>query len=82
MSKRQPEMTDDQVRERLKEMGVDPNQWSEMGGGDPQHPAFVLRMATHASKLKQHMEQQVGVKQAEIRLLQEKLIRLKFGGGN
>lgn len=74
-------MTKAEVEAKLKEMGIDPNQWSDMGGGEPKHPAFILRMANNATKLKELLEAQVGQKQAEIRLLQEKLIRAKFGGG-
>ena len=75
-------MTEEEVRAKLKEMGIDPNQWAEMGGGEPRHPAFVLRMAGNATKLKELLEAQVGQKQAEVRLLQEKLARLKYGGGS
>lgn len=81
-NKKQPEMTEEEMREKLNDMGIDSEEWSSMGGGSPRHPAFVLRMAGNAQKLKSMLEQQVGLKQAEIQTLQEKLIRLKYGGGS
>ena len=77
-----PEMTQEEFEAKLKEMGIDPSTWKQMGGGAPRHPAFVLRMANNASKLKKLLEEQVGQKQGEVRLLEEKLIRLKYGGGS
>lgn len=75
-------MTEEQARERLKAAGIDPNQWGAMGGGDPQSPQFAIRLATSLTKIKSLLEMAVGDKQGEIQQLEEKLLRLKHGGGS
>jgi len=75
-------MTEEQVTARLKAAGIDPKVWGDMGGGGPRTPQFALRMAANLTKVSQLLEGVVGQKQAETRLLEEKLIRLKYGGGS
>lgn len=75
-------MTEEQVKARLEAAGIDPKVWGEMGGGGPKTPQFALRMAANLTKVSQLLEGAVGQKQAESRLLEEKLIRLKYGGGS
>jgi len=67
---------------RLKAAGIDPKSWGEVGGGEPKTPQFALRLAGNLEELKGLLEGAVGAKQGEIRLLEEKLIRLKHGGGS
>jgi hypothetical protein len=76
------EPTVEQVRERMKAVGIDPDKWGEMGGHGPRHPQFVLRIAGNLAKLNGLLEGAVGEKQAEVRLLEEKLFRLQYGGGS
>ncbi len=76
------QMTEEQMRARLKAAGIDPKVWGEMGGGGPKTPQFALRMAASLTKVSQLLEGAVGEKQAETRLLDEKLLRLKYGGGS
>lgn len=53
-----------------------------MGGGPPKQPQFVLRQVENLRKMEKLLEGIVGQKQTEVTLLQEKLIRLKHGGGS
>jgi len=55
--------------------------WKPMGGGPARQPQFVIQQAENLGKLKELLEGVVGQKRAEIMSLQEKLLRLKYGGG-
>jgi hypothetical protein len=77
-----PQSTEEQVRERMEAAGIDPSKWGEMGGHDPRQPQFVLRLAGNLTKLNAALEAAVGEKQGEVRLLEEKLARLQYGGGS
>jgi len=74
--------TEDEIRERLAATGIDSDKWGNMGGTTAQHPKFALDMAGNMKKLAVMLEAVVGDKQGEVRLLEEKLVRLKFGGGS
>lgn len=56
--------------------------WGPMGGGAPKHPKFVLDQVKNLQTLQKMLEGIVDQKQAEIAGLQEKLLRLKHGGGS
>lgn len=56
--------------------------WGPMGGGPPKQPQFVLRQAHNLEKLREMLEGVVSQKQTELGQLQEKLIKLKHGGGS
>jgi len=56
--------------------------WGTMGGGEPQRPQFMQAQADNLIKLRDMLQATVGQKQAEIQSLQEKLHRLKHGGGS
>jgi len=76
-------MSDEQrMKERLKALGIDEQAWAGMGGHGPQTPRFALKMAGDLQKMKGLLEAAVGEKQAEVGLLEEKLLRLKYGGGS
>lgn len=55
--------------------------WRPMGGGAPKQPKFVQEQAANMVKLRDLLEGILGQKQAEVVSLQEKLLRLKHGGG-
>lgn len=73
-------MTEEEMEEHLKAAGVD--QWGSMGGGGPRRPQAILRIASSLKKVNALLESSVAQKQGEITLLQEKLLRLKHGGGS
>jgi hypothetical protein len=75
-------LTEQEALDRLKALGIDPGQWGEMGGHGPQTPQFALRLATNLKKVNELLEGAVAQKQAEVRSLEEKLLRLRFGGGS
>ena len=75
-------LTPEELADKLKAAGIDPDEWGKMGGQGPrQIPSFV-RLAGGLEKVKGLLEASVGQKQAEIRTLQEKLARLQHGGGS
>ena len=76
------ELTEEQILERLREAGISPDQWGKMGGGGPKSPRFALRLAGDLQKVKALFEGILVEKQAEVGLLEERLIRLKHGGGS
>jgi len=59
-----------------------PPGWGGMGGGDARQPQFALSLADNLKKLTGILEGVVEDRQTEMRLLQEKLLRLKYGGGS
>jgi hypothetical protein len=75
-------LTEKQLREQAEALGIGDGQWDEMGGGEPKSPAFANRIAENLKKMNELLEQAVEGKQGEVRLLQEKLARLKHGGGS
>lgn len=56
-------------------------EWGPMGGGAPRQPKFVQEQAANLVKLRDLLEGILGQKQAEVMSMQEKLLRLKHGGG-
>ena len=56
-------------------------EWGTMGGGSPRQPKFMQEQAAHMAKLRDLLERVLAQKQAEVVSLQEKLLRLKHGGG-
>jgi len=75
-------LTEAEMAEKLKSLGVDSSQWDAMGGGEPQTPEFARSIAGKLQKMNDLLGQALAGKQAEVRLLQEKLARLKYGGGS
>lgn len=73
---------EESVRDQLRAAGIDPNQWGDMGDMTTRQPRFALELAGNLSKLTAMLEGVVAGKQAEVRILEEKLLRLKFGGGS
>ena len=59
----------------------EPGAWGAMGGGPPMQPKFMTEQVAHLEKLRDLLTGVLGQKQAEIRAMQEKLLRLKHGGG-
>jgi len=80
VSNQADEMAD--LQKRLKAAGIDPGQWGELGGHGPKTPGFALRLAGNLTKLNALLEVAVQEKEAEVRVLEEKIIRLRFGGGS
>ena len=75
-------MKEDEARERLAAAGIDPEKWGDMGGMIARQPRFALSLAGNLKKLTTVLEGVVADKQGEVRVLDEKLIRLKYGGGS
>jgi len=73
---------EEEARARLAAAGIDPAKWGDMGDMVARQPAFALRMAGNLKKLTALLDCVVVDKQAEVRVLEEKLLRLKFGGGS
>ena len=57
------------------------SEWGTMGGGSPRQPKFMQEQAANMVKLRDLLEGVLAQKQAEVISLQEKLLRLKHGGG-
>ena len=73
--------TPEEARKKLKEMGIDPDPWQSMGGRSARPKAFV-RIAGSLQKVTALLEASVRQKQDEVGMLQEKLARIKQGGGH
>lgn len=71
-------MSDEQESKKSEESPA----WKPMGGGPPRHPQFVLRQVQSLEKLRELVEGIVAQKEAEVGTLQEKLLRLRHGGGS
>ena len=56
-------------------------EWSVLGGGGPRQPQFVQDQAAKLIQLRGMLEAFIEQQQREVQSLQEKLIRLKHGGG-
>jgi hypothetical protein len=78
----QTKLTEEQIREQMKAAGIDPGKWGEMGGGGPRTPKFALRLAHNLARVRGVLESAVEAKQSEVQSLEEKLLRLKHGGGS
>lgn len=65
-----------------KNIPEEPVQWGPMGGHATKPPQFLLDQAGNLTKLRDLLEGMVGQKQLEVQSLQEKLLRLKHGGGS
>jgi len=76
------DLKEEEARERLAAAGIDPEKWGDMGNLIARQPRFALRLAGNLQKLTAMLEGVVADKQGESRLLEEKLARLKFGGGS
>lgn len=76
------DVKEEQARERLAAAGIDPAQWGDIGGMATRQPRFALSLAGNLKKLTAILEGVVVDKQGEVRALEEKLLRLKFGGGS
>ena len=71
-----------EVLERLKAAGLDPGLWGDLGGHGPKTPGFALRLSSNLTKLNAVLGAAMREKEAEVRLLEEKLLRLRLGGGS
>ena len=75
-------LTPDELAAKLREAGIDPSQWGQMGGGGHRQIKSLVRLAGGLEKVKGLLEASVSQKQGEIQTLQEKLARLQHGGGS
>lgn len=62
-------------------MSSDTPDWKAMGGGSPQQVRFLQEQVGNLQQLKKVLEDLLAQKQIEKMSLQEKLLRLKHGGG-
>ena len=74
-------LTEEQARERMAQEGIDSTTWGQMGGGEERTPQFATKLAGHMTQLRDMLEGMVSQKQDEKTVLEEKLARLKHGGG-
>ena len=77
-------MTKEELEEQLRERGGKPGEWDDFGGaheGTPK-PKFIRDQVKNLHTLKAVLEQAVGSKEAEVDLLRERLVRLRYGGGS
>ena len=75
-------LKEEEAGECLAAAGIDPATWGDMGGKIARQPRFALSIAGNLGKLTAMLEGVVADKQGEMRVLEEKLVRLKFGGGS
>ena len=73
---------EEQARDCLRAAGIDPAKWGDMGDMITRQPRFALSLAGNLKRLSAMLEGMVVDKQGEVRVLEEKLLRLKFGGGS
>ena len=73
--------TVDRLEDALRKAGVG-GSWGGLGGHGPQPMPFAIRQAASLEKLKALLEQGLESKRAEIRSLNEKIQRLRHGGGS
>lgn len=75
-------MTEEEFQQRVKDAGAETGQWGAHGGGKPKTPAFVSQQVGNLTKLRDLLEKVSEGKQQEVLRLQERLHRLKYGGGS
>jgi len=79
------DLTPEEIRQRLKEMGIPVDQWEGDAESDKDAKAFTLptfeRLARSAEVLKGMLEKRIEEDKATIATLKEKESRLLHGGG-
>lgn len=71
---------DDDLRKQLERLGIKPGSWKDNPGG-PAKSAFLDKQVAILAKIRDLLQAQLNKDVAEVAELQEKVDRLKHGGG-
>jgi hypothetical protein len=74
-------MTEDQIKEEMKKLGIDPGSWQKTEGGEAQEPEFIRRQKKRFAQVLPFLEKQLADDIQLLAQLKEAKKRVKYGGG-